>query len=292
MRYCIIKPMLDINHLELQFSNLNFSFLVLATVVITAAGYVINDYFDTKTDRINRPNNVLVGTKINRRFAMLLHIALNVIGISLGIYLSFSIGEKYLSLLFIMIPGVLWFYSTTYKRQLLIGNLIVAVLTALVPILVIVFELSLLNDSYSKLLASQGKDLTYIFYWVCAFGFFAFLTTLIREIIKDIEDFEGDYAFGRKTLPVMAGVKNSKFVVFSIGIITVFSLLYILLVFLNDTLSIIYFTVFLIFPIIILLYKLLRADIKDDYSLLSKLTIAIMLSGILYAVVANFIIIN
>lgn len=292
MRYCIIKPMLNINNMELQFSDFNFLILVITTVLITGAGYVINDYFDTKTDRVNRPDNILVGTKINRRAAILFHVILNIIAILLGIYISYIIGEIYFSFLFIVIPGVLWFYSTTYKRQLLIGNIIVAILTALVPILVIVFELPLLNNVYGKHLVALGLDFSYIFYWICAFGFFAFLTTLIREIIKDIEDFEGDSAFGRKTLPIIAGVKNSKIVVFSIGIITILSLLYILLVFLNDTLSIIYFTVFIIFPLIILLYKLFRAEIKSDYSFLSKLTKTIMLSGILYSAIAYFIITN
>ncbi len=278
--------------MELQLSNFNFMLLVIATVLITAAGYVINDYFDTKTDKVNRPDNILVGTKINRRMAILLHVILNLIGISLGIYLSYIIGEIYLSLLFIFIPGILWFYSTTYKRQLLIGNIVVAILTALVPILVIVFEMPLLNTAYSEILISYRIDFSYLFYWVCVFGFFAFLTTLIREIIKDIEDFEGDCAFGSKTLPIIVGVKKSKIIIFILGLFTIISLLYILLVFLNDTLSIIYFTIFLIFPLIILLYKLFRAEKKSDYHFLSNLTKGIMLSGILYSVLANFIIIH
>jgi len=292
MRYCIIKPMLEVNNMNLQFSNFNFLLLVIATVLITAGGYVINDYFDTKTDRVNRPDNILIDTKINRRTAILLHVILNVLGISLGIYLSFIIGKIYLGLLFILISGILWFYSTTYKRQFLIGNIVVATLTALVPILVVVYEIPLLNVAYREILISYRIDLSYIFYWVCVFGFFAFLTTLIREIIKDIEDFEGDCAFGRRTVPIVAGVRNSKIVIFVIGLFTIISLLYILLYYLGDTLSIIYFTVFLIFPLIILLYKLFRAEKKSDYHLLSNLTKLIMLSGILYSVIANFIIIN
>ena len=65
IRYCIIKPMLEVNNMDLQFSNFNFLLLVIATVLITAGGYVINDYFDTKTDRVNRPDNMVIGTKIN-----------------------------------------------------------------------------------------------------------------------------------------------------------------------------------------------------------------------------------
>jgi len=91
MRYAIIEPILKINKFELQFSDLNFFILVFSTVLLSAAGYVINDYFDTKTDTINRPNNVIVGRKISRRTAMSIHISFNIIGIIAGFYISYKI---------------------------------------------------------------------------------------------------------------------------------------------------------------------------------------------------------
>jgi len=290
MRWSIIKPILEVYDFKLQFSELNFFFLVMATVFITAAGYVINDYFDTKTDLVNRPETVIVGRVLNRRWAILLHVILNTIGIGLGVYVSFYIGIPALSIVFVLITGILWFYSTTYKRQLLIGNIIVAVLTALVPLMVILFEIPLLNKEYGLLMHEMRTNFVHIILWVSAFALFAFLLTMIREIIKDVEDFEGDSAYGRRTMPIVLGVLNSKIVIITFIITTLFSLLYLNFRFLNDMITLIYFIIFLIIPLLFLLYKIIIANNKKDYHRSSNLSKLIMLAGILYSLVANYII--
>ena len=292
MRWSIIKPILEVYDFKLQFSELNFFFLVMATVFITAAGYVINDYFDTKTDLVNRPETVIVGRVLNRRWAILLHVILNTIGIGLGVYISFYIGIPALSIVFVLITGILWFYSTTYKRQLLIGNIIVAVLTALVPLMVILFEIPLLNKEYGLLMHEMRTNFVHIILWVSAFALFAFLLTMIREIIKDVEDFEGDSAYGRKTMPIVLGVLNSKIVIITFIITTLFSLLYLNFRFLNDVLTLVYFIIFLIIPLLYLLYKIIVANSKKDYHRSSNLSKLIMLAGILYSLVANYIILQ
>lgn len=292
MRWSIIKPILEVYNFKLQFSELNFLFLVLATVFITAAGYVINDYFDTKTDLVNRPDTVIVGRVLNRRWAILLHVILNTIGISLGVYISFYIGIPLLAIVFVLITGILWFYSTTYKRQLLIGNIIVAILTALVPLMVVLFEIPLLNKEYGLLMHEMRTNFVHIILWVSAFSLFAFLLTMIREIIKDVEDFEGDSAYGRKTMPIVLGVLNTKIVITTFIITTLFSLLYLNFRFLNDLFTLIYFIVFLIIPLLFLLYKIIVANNKKDYHRASNLSKLIMLAGILYSLVANYIILQ
>ena len=292
MRWSIIKPILEINEFELQFSELNFFFLVMATVFITAAGYVINDYFDTKTDLVNRPDTVIIGRTLNRRWAILLHVILNTIGIGLGVYISFYIGIPALSIVFILITGILWFYSTTYKRQFLIGNIIVAFLTALVPLMVVLFEIPLLNKEYGLLMKEMQLNFMHIIFWVSAFAMFAFLLSMIREIIKDIEDFEGDSAYGRKTMPIVLGVLNSKIIVITFILTTLFSLLYLNLRFLNDVITLIYFIVVLIIPLLFLVYIIFVAENKKEYQRASNLSKLIMLAGILYALVANYIIIQ
>lgn len=292
MRWSIIKPILEAYEFKIQFSELNFFFLVMATVFITAAGYVINDYFDTKTDMVNRPETVIVGKLMNRRFAILLHVFLNTIGIGLGAYISFYIGMPFLSLVFIFITGLLWFYSTTYKRQFLIGNVIVAILTAIVPLMVILFEIPLLNEEYGLLIRELKSDFTHLILWVGAFALFAFLLTLIREIIKDIEDYEGDSAYGRQTLPIVLGVLNSKIIIITFLLTTLFSLVYAYFRFLNDIITLAYFTLFLIFPLLFLLYKIIVAENKKDYHRASNLSKIIMLAGIFYALVANYIIVQ
>ena len=292
MRWSIIKPILGVYDFDLQFSEINFLFLVLSTVFITAAGYVINDYFDTKTDLVNRPETVLVGKVINRRSAILLHILLNTIGIGLGVYVSFYIEIPILSLVFVFITGILWFYSTTYKRQFLIGNLIVAILTALVPLMVLLFEIPLLNKTYGLELIEMRLNFNQIIVWVMSFAFYAFILTLIREIIKDMEDFEGDNAFGRQTMPIVLGVINSKIIVISFILFTIFSLMYAYFRFLTDTITIVYFLIFLLVPLLFLLYKIIVSGTKDDYHFASNLSKIIMLFGILYALIANYIIVQ
>lgn len=292
MRCSIIKPFLEVYEFKLQFSELNFFFLVMATVFITAAGYVINDYFDTKTDLVNRPDRVIVGRTLNRRWAILLHVILNTIGIGLGVYISFYIGIPALSVVFVLITGILWFYSTTYKRQFLIGNVIVAFLTALVPLMVILFEIPLLNKEYGLLMKEMHLSFLPIIVWVSAFAMFAFLLSMIREIIKDIEDFEGDSAYGRKTMPIILGVINSKIIVITFIITTLFSLIYLNFRFLNDLITLIYFVVVLIVPLIFLVYKVFVAENKKEYRRASNLSKLIMLAGILYSLVANYYIVH
>jgi len=290
MRWSIIKPILTVYDFELQFTEINFLFLVLSTVFITAAGYVINDYFDTKTDLVNRPETVLVGKIIDRRSAILLHIILSTIGILMGTYISFYIDIPILSLVFVLITGVLWFYSTTYKRQFIIGNLIVALLTALVPLMVLLFEIPLLNKAYDHILVEMRANFNQIIVWILSFAFYAFILTLIREIIKDIEDYEGDNAYGRQTMPIVLGVVNSKIILVSFILFTIFSLLYAYFRFITDYITLIYFIVFLIIPLIVLLYKLIIAETKREYHSASTLSKLIMLAGILYSLVANYII--
>ena len=292
MRWSIIKPILEVYGFKLQFSELNFFFLVMATVFITAAGYVINDYFDTKTDLVNRPETVIIGRKLNRRWAILLHIFFNTIGIGLGIYISFYIGMPILSFVFVLITGILWFYSTTYKRQFLIGNLTVAILTALVPLMVILFEIPLLNKEYGLLIREMYFDFNHIIIWVLAFAFYAFLLTMVREIIKDVEDFEGDRVYGGKTMPIVLGVIYTKIVLITFILVTLFSLLYLYFRFLKDSYTLIYFILFLIIPLILLVYKIIVADNKKDYHRASNLSKLIMLAGILYALLANYIIVQ
>jgi len=290
MRWGILEPMLEVNQFDLQLDSFHFFLLVLSTVCITAAGYVINDYFDTHTDLLNRPREVIVGTKIHRRFAMIFHIVLNVIGVGLGFYLSFHIGIPYLGLIFLLVSGVLWFYSTTYKRQFLVGNLIVAFLTALVPLMVVVFEIPLLNEEYKEVLLKHNMNFMYLFYWVLVFAFFAFMMNLMREIIKDVEDYEGDRVYGRKSLPVMLGVKASKNIVNTLILVTLVGLNFVYFSYLEDTLTLIYFSLFLYIPFIFLIAKNVKAADRADFEYIGNVLKVIMLFGVLYALVARHII--
>lgn len=185
IRYFVILPLLKQEKMTLQLSGELFALLVAATVLIAAGGYVINDYFDRKMDRVNKPGSVIVGKLIYPRHAMAYHLIFSISGVLIGTWVSFRAGLLFLSLIFYMVSGLLWFYSTTYKRELLLGNIIVALLTALVPFLVLLYELPLLARNYG---AMASPVVRYLLIWVLGFSLFAFMLNLIREIIKDAED--------------------------------------------------------------------------------------------------------
>ena len=302
MRYAILNTLLknifihtgesivNVPGLELQLSDFQFLSLVLATIFLAAAGYVINDYFDTKTDLLNRPERVIVGKSIPRRVAMAIHVVLNVIGICFGIYVSYSIGLVYFGFVFILVSGLLWFYSTTYKRQFLIGNLLIAFLTGLVPFMVAIFEIPPLLKEYNQILVDYQVNLNHVIVWIGGFSFFAFITTLIRELIKDMEDFEGDRAFGRNSLPVVLGLKSTKIIVFTLLLITLFSL--VLVYMLNLHLHALHSDriAALLIPMTFLIFRLYKAETQKDYHFLSTFSKFIMLSGLVYAILVHFII--
>ncbi|MCX6326376.1 MAG: geranylgeranylglycerol-phosphate geranylgeranyltransferase [Bacteroidia bacterium] len=271
----------------LRFPWYDFMLLVAATVFITAGGYVINDYFDIKTDLINK-GKVIVGTKIPRRQAMMWHNILNFAGVSAGFYISWKAGYIWLGTLFLVVSGLLYFYSASYKRQFLIGNIIVAILTAMVPLLVVFYEWPALYKYYTINAIALPK-INFIFYWVGGFALFAFLTTLTREIIKDIEDFEGDVAYGRNTVPVVIGVLSAKVVSVSLIIITVALLYLTWYFFINDTITLIYLSAAIVLPLLYVIYKVVISNNRQQLHSASSAMKIVMLTGILYSVVVKVI---
>jgi 4-hydroxybenzoate polyprenyltransferase len=300
MRYAIIQPVLSklsitlvsspgtISAMSLQFPIFDFILLVLATLLIAAGGYVINDYFDIKTDLINR-GKVLVGTSVPRRQAMKWHNILNIAGVALGFYVSWKTGFFLMGVLFLLVSGMLYFYSASYKRQFLVGNIVVAVLTAMVPMLVVIYEAPALYRYYT-INALQPPDLSIIFWWVGGFALFAFLTTLTREIIKDIEDFEGDIAYGRNTIPVVIGILTTKIVSICLIIITLTLLFIVWLFFVRDIITLIYISVTVAAPLLFVIYQLIISKNRRQLHSASRIMKIVMLTGILYSVVARLMI--
>jgi 4-hydroxybenzoate polyprenyltransferase len=299
MRYAIIEPVISKINIELangaggqvpltlQFPWYHFLVLVVATLFITAGGYVINDYFDIKTDLINK-GEVIVGTKIPRRKAMMWHNVLNIAGVAAGFYISWKAGYFWLGTLFLIVSGLLYFYSASYKRQFLVGNLIVALLTALVPMLVVIFEWPALYR-YCAVNALIPPPLGIIFYWVGGFAIFAFLTTLIREIIKDIEDFEGDLAYGRNTIPVVTGTQAARIISIFLILVTVGLLYVVWYFFLNDKITLIYISCTVVLPLLYVIYQLIISANKQQLHSASRLMKIIMIAGVLYSVVVKVI---
>lgn len=295
MRYAVLEPILgkigvvlvsnpsEEIAMRLQFPLYDFILLVLATVLITAGGYVINDYFDIKTDLINR-GKVIVGTKVPRRTAMMWHFVLNALGIGIGFYISWRAGYFMMGALFLIVSGLLYFYSASYKRQFLIGNLIVALLTAAVPMIVAIFEWPALYQFYAANTASP-PNVDFVMYWLGGFALFAFLTTLIREIIKDIEDFEGDRAYGRNTVPIVLGINTSKLISAALIFLTI-ALIYVVWYFyVHDLITFTYISATVVIPLLFVAFRLKGSSNRESFHNASRLMKVVMLAGVFYAVV-------
>jgi 4-hydroxybenzoate polyprenyltransferase len=292
MRYLLLLPLLRYDGMDLIMSNCNFILLVVSTVLLAAAGYIINDINDVDADKINKPEKVIVGRFIRIRTAENLHLILNAIAIAIGIYISFSIGIRSVSIAFVLVSGLLYFYSSTYKGQLILGNLMVAFFAAIVPFMVVLFELPLLKIKYKDFEGMGTLNFNYIIAWFGYYALFAFLISLVREIIKDIEDFEGDKAYGERTLPVVLGVRVSKGIVLSLIFLTLGLLLFCVVRYLKDPLSVAYIISCVAAPVAFIGWKILFAHEKKDYSKASLVCKLTMLTGIAYILIVKFVLLG
>lgn len=288
VRQCLLVPILKTAHMDVQLPAAGFILLIAGTVLIAAGGYAINDYFDRKIDRVNRPDQIIVGSSIHPRHAMAYHLVLTSLGIIAGFFAAWITGKLYLSLIFIMVSGLLWFYSTTYKREFLLGNIIVALLTGFVPFMVLLFELPLLAESYGS---DVQPMIPILLSWVLGFSAFAFLVNLVREIIKDCEDFEGDQAYGKKTIPVIWSMFSARIIASIILLLISTLLIFIWFVFLRENFTLAYFAILLVAPLLLLTFMLLRKN--PDQKKLHQISLGlkiVMLNGLGYMIVANLII--
>ncbi len=299
MLYGIIEPILFYYGFQIVTSNLQFAFLVLTCLFLSAAGYVINDYFDRKADHINRPNKVVVGVKIQRRSAIILHSVFNFIALVLGFALAISIGKFWFGFVFVLISLLFWWYSARLKKLAIAGNILIALLSGILPIIILAFlhyGSIYIQGPHSMGFAFALKQ---IFKVLMGFAVFAFLFTLIREIVKDIEDVKGDIAMYCKTLPIVAGIKLSRQIVAYLCFISFALILVAYFIFIrnfefvaNDFLSLWYIIGLVAFPVLYCGIKVLFSVKKQDFSKISKMLKYNMLTGILYAIILRIIIIS
>ncbi|MCY1633335.1 UbiA family prenyltransferase [Marinifilum sp. D737] len=292
MRYFIIEPILGINRIKLQFSDVDFAILVLATVTMAAAGYIINDYFDTKADRFNK-KDVIVGRKITRRVALAMHQVLTGISILLGGYVSYSVGHWQFVFIFFMAGGLLWFYSTSYKYYFLLGSILMAMVVATVPLLVVIYEIPPLNKTYADVLLASKTNFNYLMYWVGAFSFFAFFGVLIGQFIRDMLSLKGDQEIKRKSLPAVIGLKWTKVIIVVLILFLSVSVFGVWYQFLNapvDKITPWYFGILIILPLILLAYRVAKFKEGELFKLGKFLLRFAFLAGISYAFVVNYIV--
>lgn len=267
-------------------SSLDFFLLVFSTVVIAAAGNVINDYFDVKADRVNRPQKMVVAKHMKRRWAILIHWLMNFVAFGIAIYLSYINKTFWYVFIHLLSINLLWFYSMQLKRTVVIGNIVIALLTSLVPVLVGIFYNQQLNgivsgEPYPFRLLSNDY---YYIYFGLGLGLFAFILNWTREIIKDIEDIKGDKVIKAKTIPIVFGVTKAKRIALFSLVITV--LLSLILVwsysagFITDYMS---FSPLVISALIILFtfFKLILSATNKDFKMVNNLIKMTMIIGLL-----------
>lgn len=209
VRHFLIEPFYKTQFIQLEMSNIDFAIFVLTLVLISGAGYIINDIFDVNIDVINKPEKQIIGTQITEDKAYLYYYIMNGIAVLSALYIGIKNTSFNLGLILLVPIAVFYFYSLKYKRMFLIGNLAVSFLTGCLIMIVWIYEFLIIRKN--GIAFAEGYNIFWtITYFVIAYSVFAFLITLIREFIKDTEDVEGDSKWGCTTLPVVVGVEKSK----------------------------------------------------------------------------------
>ena len=301
-KYFIIEELV----ISSTLSPKNFLYLVISTVSIAAAGYIINDLYDIKIDQLNNKRNVIANGLVSIQTAWILYIILNTIGLYLGVFLAFTINQPWLSLIFLYSVISLWIYSKSMKKAFFFGNIQVSILAALSIINLALFDLlPILNNTNISHHINNNiiYNLQASFIIILAYGIFSFLLTLIREIIKDIEDVEGDKKQGANTLIIKLGYKKTKWVILSLCSIifllilsfqylqySLISTKFILnhegeqynnIEFWGSNIESIIYTLIIEIILIIFMYKIISSYKKKQFRFLSNLAKFIMLLGIL-----------
>jgi 4-hydroxybenzoate polyprenyltransferase len=278
-RYFILGFVYEQNHPgyeQIKLSEKLFYLLVLASVCIAAAGYIINDYFDVNIDQVNKASKVIIGNFIKRRWAIFFHAFLSLAGLAFSAYIGYRLNNIYIPAFNFISILLLWFYSTTFKKKLLIGNIIISLLTAWV-ILVLTLAEYRFRISPDDIVWHRLLKVSFVY------AGFAFIISLVREVIKDMEDMEGDADFGCKTMPIVWGLPASK-VFAGVWIIVLAGILIIIQIYVIQFgwwFSAVYSVITIIIPLLWVLRKLYQSNSKKDFHQLSSAVKMIMAAGIL-----------
>lgn len=263
-------------------SEWQYGLLVFSTVLIAAAGYVINNIFDVETDTINKPKDVVIGKGISETTGYNIYIVLNITGVAIGFYLSNVIQRPGFATIFIFMASLLYFYSTTLKQIMVLGNLVVAFLLAMTVIIIGIF------DIFPATISENKAQMASLFSILTDYAIFAFMINFIREIVKDIEDVNGDYNQGMNTLPIAIGTERTAKIVSVLSIAPfILLLLYIKDYFVENGLFIatLYTFALVLAPLLYFIIKIFTAKSKKEFHHLSAVLKLILLFGILSIVV-------
>jgi 4-hydroxybenzoate polyprenyltransferase len=269
---------LKLQHVPLSLADWQYGLLVLSTVLIAAGGYVINNIFDQDTDNENKPSKVIVGRSISETTAYNIYIALNIVGVGIGFYLSNIIEKPGFAAIFIVIAATLYLYATSLKQMLLIGNVIVALLLSFSVIIIGVFDM--LPATYE----GNQREMATLFSILTDYAIFAFIINFIREIVKDLEDTDGDYNQGMSTLPIVLGVGRTAKILFVLSFFPIGILLYYVnKYFIASNLLVLagYTLLFVVGPLLYFTIKIFSANKQKEFQHLSLVLKLVILFGVI-----------
>lgn len=269
---------LELIKIPLSLFYWQYTLLILATVFIAAGGYVINDILDQEADEENKPEDVIVGKTISESMAYNIYAGLTITGVACGFILANSVSHPNFAVIFILIATLLYFYASSLKQIPVLGNVVVAALLAFSVIIIGIF------DIFPNTFDINRQQMAVAFSILFDYAKFAFMINLVREIVKDIEDIDGDKSQGLNTLPIAIGKEKTIKIAFVLLLIPTLYLLYYINNYLlqyNLIYGIIYMIALVIAPLILCLFKLWNAKEKTDFSWISKLLKWIIFFGIL-----------
>lgn len=281
VEYLLIRPGLYEHSLFPYLSHFQFFLLVLCTVIIAAGGNVVNDLYDVEIDKINKPDRRIIAHKISIEHGYRFYFTLVASGALIAIFLAYQVGKLSLFIIYPLAVGMLWSYSRWFKRLPLSGNLIVSVFTACIPLILLIPE-------WKNVIEPGFRTSIYLF-TVFGFSYFAFITNLIREVVKDVEDLEGDAAVGAVTIPTVFGIQRSRrFILQLSGFMLLSFILWTAFLYKYMSLGLIlYFTLLIIPATIYLIIITARSTSKEDFHRISMGLKGLMVLGLFYLVVLN-----
>ncbi len=276
---------IDFQGIPQAMNDWQYALLVISTICIAAGGYLINNILDKGTDEINKPENVVIGNGISENMGYNIYIALNIVGVGLGFYIANIVGKPNFAAVFIIIAATLYVYANGLKQSLLIGNIIVAVLLSLSILIIPIFDL------LPVILPENQVAMGIIFKIVIDYAIFAFIINFIREIVKDLEDVNGDYNHGMNTLPIALGVARTVKVVFGLSFIPIGFIIY----YINENLfsndlyyASAYGLLLILAPLLYFTVKIFSAKNQKHFHHLSNVLKIVIFFGILSIAVINW----
>lgn len=275
--YCVVRPVFAERNLHPNLSGSYIYILAISFVCFAAAGNIINDYFDVNIDQINKPSKVIIGKYIHRYWAILFHIILSALGIALGFWVEIKTHAYLLGITNLICVILLFVYSIVLKRKPLSGNIVIALLTAWAVLVVTFCESNHLILKNDEINVSKLTRLSFLY------GGFAFILTLIREMIKDMEDISGDIRYNCRTFPIIFGLNAAK-IYTAVWLIVLIAMLIIMPFYVLQFgwwVSSVYCALFILAPCIRVFQKLFKAKSSSDFHALSSSIKWVMLTGIL-----------